>query len=893
MRSKLVTVTFLLFGVVWGAAQTSMTPYWGFFTRPIKPIDVYRLELCGLRLRALSRWLNAASFQVPAGKTAVLASYPAVKEVQKVKRAKLKADRPTAANLMKINYSDDDYGLSLEQLAPMNVPEVHRKGIFGTGARIAIFDTGFDSLHPSVRHLWESGNIVAVHDFNSGDRIWTTECESLPPFPTDDVYYVNSYDVAREDSSVLIVFSAAPDWAISGYNAVENNWSIYCVHAIEHNGIIDWSDTSSVISFGLVSGDTFLIQPDAVVRNDTLFIVWQKSVILGDFEIYFAKAKIDTSPVVDTVRLSADTSPSLDPALIVKEDTVIVFWLNPEEGLTMSYSTDGGSSFSWPTVVHAVAGEPGGLIVSEEEPYVVVFSLGDSLFVGRSESGLLNWEFQYLAQGTEPDIDISDDTVRLVYTFDTGSCVELHYAVSTDGGATWLSPTVLDTIFYPSSPAIGKTNEGVFVVYSADGVLVRKFVDSGTIDTLCGIYSDCPVVCGGRVFWRRRGDDDVYPDHFTRHQVFYNPVYHGTKMLSVIAGFSPRELIGVAPDAEFVLAKTEKIYSSMGMPLENQIEEDFWVEALEWATKEGAKVVSSSLGYPNWYTVDQLDGQTAITSKAASMALSRGVLVVTAMGNYLRSDSVFPDPSVGDTTLYPPADAMNIISAGAYVVDEEGELIPKGSYGPTYDGRIKPELIAPYYAYCAVDTIFVGDYGDSSNVYFWQWGGTSFSTALIAGVAALVLSAHPNWSASKLRRVLLETARPVEIPGWPNAPVPNNVIGFGLPDALKAVEYEEIEVPTVEEDVALFTPYPNPINLKETTVLRFPYCMSYVGPGTLRIYTVSGKLVLKKEFDNIHVGRGELMLDLSREKDKLAPGLYLAVLTTSFGSAKTKFAVVK
>ncbi|RKY86783.1 hypothetical protein DRQ15_11680, partial [candidate division KSB1 bacterium] len=107
---------------------------------------------------------------------------------------------------------------------------------------------------------------------------------------------------------------------------------------------------------------------------------------------------------------------------------------------------------------------------------------------------------------------------------------------------------------------------------------------------------------------------------------------HGTATLSVIGGFMPGQLIGVAYGASFLLAKTE-IYES-----ELRIEEDNWVAGIEWAEELGADVVSSSLGYAYFdngfsYSFDDLDGKTAVTTIAANLAVSKGVVVVNAVGN--------------------------------------------------------------------------------------------------------------------------------------------------------------------------------------------------------------------------------------------------------------------
>ena len=882
MKSK-AAFLILMASLTLAGKQAKFRPYWAFWSRKVMPSDIYRLELSGLRMRTYSRWLNALSFEVPQDRTSVLTAYPGVIRTEKVKSARVEeASRPMDVN--SIQYSDDDYGLSLDQLAPMRVPEAHQKGYLGSDVPVAIFDTGFDSLHPAVEHLFRNGNILRTHDFNSGDHMLVTGSYGPPPFPEEGVFYVNSYSVASLDTFYVIMYSIASDEDLGGYG-LSNAWSIFYITGSEYDGTIYWNDSP----VNVVPGDTFALQPYCQLRDDTVYAVWQMSVSGNDFDVFFARIKAGGGPM-SSVNISGDPYPSLDPVLFLKGDTVSVLWLDPQRGLVGSHSEDGGGSFSSGQVAFSCSGTPGGLVSGGQGPYYLLFSVGDSLYFGKSQDAL-SWNVRAIGRGTLPDLLVSGDTLHIIYDVESEDDFEVHYAFSPDGGASWSDPVLLVRTSYPSSQALHVEGGILKLAYSDHGVLLDLNVEGGQKDTISHIFSDLPQRAGSHLAWRRRGDDSVYPDNFVRHHVFMNPTYHGTKMLSVICGFSPRELIGVAPDADFLLAKTERVYTTSGIGFENQVEEDFWVEALEWATDEGAKIVSSSLGYRDWYSVEDLDGETPVSSRAASMALSRGVLVVSAMGN--EAHSQFPDPSAGDTTLVPPADARDIIAAGAYVVDSlTGELIPKGSYGPAADGRVKPELIAPYWAYAAVDTIFSD--GDSTNVYFWTFGGTSYSTALIAGVAALVLQAHPDWSAERLRRVLLDTAQPVDIPGYPDAPDSNNVTGHGLPDAIGAIEYEPSTVPPAEEDVVLYTPFPNPLNLGETTVLHFPYSLKYSTLGTLKIFSASGKLVLTKDFDEIHVGRGELTVNFSQDRGGLpAPGLYFALLSTGFGSAKTKFAVVR
>lgn len=233
--------------------------------------------------------------------------------------------------------------------------------------------------------------------------------------------------------------------------------------------------------------------------------------------------------------------------------------------------------------------------------------------------------------------------------------------------------------------------------------------------------------------------------------------YHGTYVLSVIGGYQPNTLIGVAPQANFYLAKTENVATEL------QIEEDYYVAGLEWGDSLGVDVASSSLGYYDWYTFADMDGETALTTLAVEAAIDRGIVCVTAAGN---------ENGLDWNHIIAPADARRVFSVGA--VDSTEKIFSRSSRGPTYDGRIKPDVVAQgVLTYCASP--------DNDDTYR-RASGTSLSTPLVAGVAALLLSANPDWTPAMIREALLLTAD--------NARFPNNIYGWGLVDALVALNYD-------------------------------------------------------------------------------------------------------
>ncbi|HUU45991.1 MAG TPA: S8 family serine peptidase [Acidobacteriota bacterium] len=279
-----------------------------------------------------------------------------------------------------------------------------------------------------------------------------------------------------------------------------------------------------------------------------------------------------------------------------------------------------------------------------------------------------------------------------------------------------------------------------------DGTGVRiGFLDSGfRINN--GVFDSLRLVPGGtRDFIN--GDDDVDDNDEVQ-------VQHGTKTLSLCAGFVPGELIGVAPRAEYAVGKVER------MNEEIEIEEFDWIAGLEWLVDSiGCDLISSSVGYADWYEYSDFDGNTALATIAADLAAARGALVVAAVGNY-ECDPQFMNIIV-------PADGDSVLAVGA--VTFEGERAWFSSCGPTSDGRVKPDVVAP---------------GQSVRLAFpsgtiGTGNGTSFATPLVAGVCALVLQRRPELTPYELLEHIRNTAsRPHE---------PLNTDGWGLVQAAVAL----------------------------------------------------------------------------------------------------------
>lgn len=283
--------------------------------------------------------------------------------------------------------------------------------------------------------------------------------------------------------------------------------------------------------------------------------------------------------------------------------------------------------------------------------------------------------------------------------------------------------------------------------------------------------------------------DFIQNDSITANQTGDSPDQdgHGTMTLSALGGYSPGNIVGAAYGASFMLAKTELIYPDPG-DVDYKSEEDNWVKGIEWMEARGADVVSSSLAYDifvdsltrvvdsaesYFWSRGDFNGRTSLASLAATKAAELGVVVVQAMGNEGNGNG-----AAG--TMDAPADADSIISVGA--TDWDGVLAGFSSTGPTNDGRIKPDLIAD-----GSSDYVASVPGPDTYEYV---SGTSLSTPITAGAAALILSVRPDFTPMQVIKLLKSTAIQIEDPKLPKrtSNYPNNYYGWGIVNAWNAIK---------------------------------------------------------------------------------------------------------
>lgn len=323
---------------------------------------------------------------------------------------------------------------------------------------------------------------------------------------------------------------------------------------------------------------------------------------------------------------------------------------------------------------------------------------------------------------------------------------------------------------------------------------------------------------------------------------------HGTRVLSVLAAFLPQRLIGGAPDADYLLFRTENDIS------ETHQEEDNWLAAAEKADSLGVDIIVSALTYKDFdlgegdYKDSEIDGKTAIVTLAAEIAASRGILVVNSAGN----------DGVGG--ISPPADGPHVLAIGS--VSQEAVLSSFSSRGPTYDGRIKPDLVAR---------------GDQTRLLYSNGSvnsgsGTSYAAPLIGGLAACLWQADKKQhTAAEMRQILRESGNQYD--------APDNDVGYGLPQA--SIAYQELTgntlicaPPRSNWQIELGQIYPNPASQ------QFSVALSGMADGQkLQINMMD---LLGREISNrLHTYRSPY--DIITFQGSWAPGHYVIRVTDERG----------
>ncbi len=327
---------------------------------------------------------------------------------------------------------------------------------------------------------------------------------------------------------------------------------------------------------------------------------------------------------------------------------------------------------------------------------------------------------------------------------------------------------------------------------------------------------------------------------------------HGTNVFSIIASNLPGRMIGSAPDATYVLLRSEETSG------EYLVEEDNWITAVEYADSIGADLITSSLGYSVFDDASQnhsyrdLDGRTVRASYAATMAATRGMIVCVSAGN--DGDTHWKYISV-------PADADSVVTVGA--VDRNGKYAPFSSVGYTADRRIKPDLTA-----MGKETAYQSSSGNINT-----GNGTSYSTPLLAGLIACLWQAYPDKGNMEIIDMVKRSADRYH--------KPDSLHGAGIPDFSKLMESTTSSPEIKVEPPYEISVFPNPFTGTFTLYLS----PTRHGRVDIRIYTISGQQIFSHTGYTSEYDAYELLVG---ESSGFAAGIYIIEARTQAGRVTVK-----
>jgi len=338
--------------------------------------------------------------------------------------------------------------------------------------------------------------------------------------------------------------------------------------------------------------------------------------------------------------------------------------------------------------------------------------------------------------------------------------------------------------------------------YNGSGILIAVldggFLNADQIPSLLNMHG-------------RKGIKYTY-DFVGNNPFVYGYHLHGTAVLSVLAGQIDGYLQGTAPGADYLLLRTEDTES------ETAAEEDFWIAGAEFADSTGADIISSSLGYYNFddpssnYSFSDLDGNTTFITRAADIAASKGILVVSSAGNERNKEWL---------RIIAPSDGDSVIAAGA--VGSDKIISSFSSAGPSADGRIKPDNVA-----LGVSVIV-----QTSTTGIEKASGTSFACPVLSGMTACLMQAVPYAANSDIITALRSSADRYLFP--------DSLYGYGIPDMVNAL--------SSLQDIYLKKPgnksiaKPNPTTGNVEIIFKEP-----PGKITVELFTLSGKIIFRKDY---------------------------------------------
>lgn len=304
---------------------------------------------------------------------------------------------------------------------------------------------------------------------------------------------------------------------------------------------------------------------------------------------------------------------------------------------------------------------------------------------------------------------------------------------------------------------------------------------------------------------------------------------HGTSVLSIMAANHPDTMIGSAPHANYWLLSSEDISQ------ENPLEMDYWLMAAEFADSVGVHLINTSISYTIFdnsqasFSYADMDGNTTLITKAADWAASKGIIVVASAGNY---------GSTAWQYLGAPADGDSVLAVGAVSWNQDYALF--SSLGPSADGRIKPDVVAQGSPTTVLDA------SGQVNIDF----GTSFSSPIVAGLAACLIEAYPAKHGEEIAQLIRASSHLYS--------QPNDSLGYGIPNFEQAFYLSQNRLVVSEEQLSI---YPNPI--KSFIIIDAKSRKNW--QAQVRVFNLQGQRLMDKAITAFDALRLELNLE---------PGVY-------------------
>ncbi len=822
---------------------------------PLQRDYIREVEARGGMLIHESKWLNAASFWVAQEDLDDIAALAFVHKITPVARFKQPQDIEAVAldSLL--------FGLSYRQLNMFNIIPLHEDGFFGSNVRIGFLDTGLRRKHAAL----DTVTIIAEYDFLGGNQIFVEQT----PLAQRDGFYRDM--VFHKTNNTLALF-------VTGDTLIQNVTPVRDVmYTVSFDGGANWQPMKRVQE-NLQRWAREL----SVAGTDTVFIFYRDRVGLK-YLVY------DIANDVQVVS-SSFLAPGLEPSAVYANDSTYVVYVDDS---TLYLKTGTTSGFTpTQTVDVSTTSIKSPLAIASSSMFGVFYHTfpGDSVIFVRAPFTTMTFERNLVGFGKNVDAVVTGDTICVAWQEKIDDAQSrIVFATSNDFGATFNNPIGLsDTLLTAGKVSVAKIDATITVIWETAGtIFFTTSSDNGSSfsapDTLAHEFTYLPTLGTNDTdvlkFYCTRGD--TITDGYTPGQAEYFFPKHGTEMLGIIGGYLHNTYIGVAPGAEFVVAKTENPDEGYEFP----VEEDVWVVGLEWCEAQGCDITNSSLGYTEGYAwPDDYDGKTSPASVAATRAADRGMIVVTAAGN------------VSGARIVVPGDAEGAITVGG--IDTLYNRWEFSGYIDTPDDSpSKPEFVCLSAAPVVVNP-------DSTNSYLYSFG-TSGATALVSGICALLLEGHPNWNVDSIKNALATTAVTERISGTDTVTIaPSDSMGYGWPDAYAAFYVTPPEIEPVSGN-SFLTPYPNPFTLSEHDVAHIPFKLEQAHSVELRIYSLGGRLITSVDRDLLMPGRytnpdptsarAAFMWDGTDEDgEQVTSGIYYCVLLTRGGENDvTKIAVIR